>query len=199
MICPRISPPEWVVAWAFTYAPPPRSRDELRERRDTARARRRVGPCDGRQDDAADPFEKFFEPPVLNKFTVLVNPDFLTLDAEEWMSSLSKRMMARRVREFLPELRVAHLTTPGTAGVRASVIDRQGNFIKEAIELPGPHSFHITNYNSPGATDAPAYTAWIVNRLASRGFLDHLKPRTEKAEGTWDFERVCAAIETPAS
>jgi len=150
-------------------------------------------------DDPADVVKKFFEPPVWNKVAVLFNPDFMTLATEEWASSLSRRVMAKRVQEFLPKLRVGHLTQPGTAGVRASVIDRQGNFIKEAIELHGPHSFHVTNYNSPGATGAPAYSAWIVNRLASRGFLDHLKPRTEKAEGTWDFARVCAAIEAPAS
>jgi L-2-hydroxyglutarate oxidase len=78
------------------------------------------------------------------------------------------------------------------------VIDRAGNFIKEAIELFGPKSFHITNYNSPGATGAPAYSAWIVNRLGSLGHLSHLAPKDGKAEGAWDFERVCAAIDSTA-
>jgi L-2-hydroxyglutarate oxidase len=71
--------------------------------------------------------------------------------------------------------------------------------VKEAIELPGPHSYHITNYNSPGATGAPAFAAWIVLRLARAGELDHLKAKEPKAAGSWDFDRICAAIEAPAS
>ena len=149
-------------------------------------------------DDPADVVRKFFEPPVWNKIRVLFNPDFMTLATEEWASSLSRRVMAKRVQEFLPRLRVDHLTAPGTAGVRASVIDRAGNFIKEAIELFGRKSFHITNYNSPGATGAPAYSAWVVNRLGSLGHLSHLAPKDGKAEGAWDFERVCAAIDSTA-
>jgi len=142
---------------------------------------------------------KLAEQPVRNKLSLLVNPDFLTLAGEEWMSSLSKSVMARRVHEFLPELKVGYLTTPGTAGVRASVIDDEGNFIKEAIELPGPLSYHITNYNSPGATGAPAYTAWLVRKLGSKGYLDHLKPKPKQTRGLWDFDAVCEAINTPSA
>ena len=128
-----------------------------------------------------------------------MNPEFVTLAAEEWASSVSKKVMAKRAQEFLPSLRVDYLVRPGTAGVRASVIDRGGNFVKEAIELAGPHSYHITNYNSPGATGAPAYAAWTVQRLARAGHLDHLKPKAAKAPGLWDFDAICAAIEAPAS
>ena len=91
-----------------------------------------------------------------------------------------------------------YLTRRGTAGVRAQVVDPQGNFVKEAIEIPGPHSFHVVNYNSPGATGSPAYTAWIVNLLAKAGNLDHLKAKAAKPAGLWDFDAVCAAIEAPS-
>jgi len=150
-------------------------------------------------DDPADLVRKFFESPVVNKLAVLVNPEFMTLATQEWASSISKRAMAKRVQEFLPDLRVEHLTRPGTAGVRAQVVDRHGNFIKEAIEIPGPHSFHVTNYNSPGATGSPAYTAWIVNLLGREGQLDHLKAKAPKPSGLWDFDAICAAIEAPAT
>jgi (S)-2-hydroxyglutarate dehydrogenase len=142
---------------------------------------------------------KLLESPRRNKLRLLVNPDFVTLAAEEWASSVSKRGMAKRVREFLPGLEEKHLTRPGTAGVRASVIDRQGRFMKEAIELPGPRSYHITNYNSPGATGAPAYAAWTVLRLARSGLLDHLKPKAAKRPNGWDFDAICAAIEAPTA
>src|SRR5207244_3374711 len=103
-------------------------------------------------DDPADAVKKLLERPVGNKLAALVNPDFMMLATEEWASSISKRAMAKRVQEFLPALRVKYLTRPGTAGVRAQVVDPHGNFVKEAIEIPGPHSFHVVNYNSPGAT-----------------------------------------------
>jgi len=145
-------------------------------------------------DDPAEPVEKFFEPPVRNKITLLVNPDFLSLAVEEAASSMSKRLLAQRVRQFLPELRPAALGPRGFAGIRASVIDRQGNFIKEAIEIPGPMSYHITNYNSPGATGAPAYTAWVVRKLAALGHLDHMKRKASGSAGMWNFDAVVESV-----
>ena len=139
--------------------------------------------------------EKVLEPPIVNKVSLLYNRDFLTLAGEEWMSSISKKVMAGRAQEFLPELKVEHLVRPGIAGVRASVIDRKGNFIKEAIEIPGPHSYHITNYNSPGATGAPAYAAWLVKKLATKGYFDHVKLKSRTPRGLWDFEAICKRIE----
>src|SRR5213083_2197226 len=142
---------------------------------------------------------KLLEVPLRNKLRLLVNPDFVALAAEEGASSVSKRVMAKRAQEFLPSLRVGYLVRPGTAGVRASVVDRSGNFVKEAIELPGPHSYHITNYNSPGATGAPAFAAWTVQRLARAGHLDHLKAKVAKPGGLWDFEHITESIEAPAA
>jgi len=147
--------------------------------------------------DPSDPIRKFFEPPILNKVSLLVNPDFLSLAAQESLSSLSRRMMVRRMRRFLPGLRASALGAPGTAGIRASVIDRHGNFLKEAIELEDARSFHVLNYNSPGATGSPAYTAWIVRRLAISGHLDHVKMKPAP-QGIWDFDGVTAALEAPA-
>jgi len=149
-------------------------------------------------DDPAEAVKKLLERPLGNKLAALVNPDFMMLATEEWASSISKRAMAKRVREFLPALRVKYLTRPGTAGVRAQIVDLHGNFVKEAIEIPGPHSFHVVNYNSPGATGSPAYTAWIVNLLAKAGHLDHLKAKAAEPGRLWDFDAVCAAIEAPS-
>jgi L-2-hydroxyglutarate oxidase len=102
--------------------------------------------------------------------------------------------MARRAQEFIPELKVEYLTKPGIAGVRAQVIDRKGNFIKEAIELRGPHSYHITNYNSPGATGSPAFAAWLVSKLDQNGELSHLK-RAVTRKGPWDFRMISEQID----
>jgi len=37
-----------------------------------------------------------------------------------------------------------------------------------------------------------------VNLLAKAGHLDHLKVKAVKPGGIWDFDAVCAAIETPS-
>lgn len=150
-------------------------------------------------EDPAQLAHKLFEGPFRSKLRLLMNPDFVTLASEEWASSLSKGVMAKRVQEFLPKLSVEHLVRPGTAGVRAQVIDRRGNFIKEALELPGPHSYHITNYNSPGATGAPAFAAWTLERLARAGHLDHLKAKSAKAAPLWDYDAIIAAVESRAA
>jgi len=139
--------------------------------------------------------EKILEPPLRNKFALLFNHEFLKLSREEWKSSLFKSVMAQRAQEFIPELKPEHLTMPGIAGIRSSLIDHNGTFIKEAIELPGPMSYHITNYNSPGATGAPAYAACLVRKLELKGFLDHLTPKREQLGQLWDFNDVCDAID----
>jgi len=136
---------------------------------------------------------KFYEPPVGNKVLLLMNRDFLTLSAQEMWSSLSKGEMLRRVQKFLPALREKHLVARGTAGIRNSVVNRRGAIVKEAIEVPGPHSYHVLNYNSPGATGAPAYAAYLVDRLAARGDLDHMK-RNPKPPRIWDWDTVVRAI-----
>ena len=140
---------------------------------------------------------KFFEPPVFNKIRLLLDKDFLSLAAQEMWSSLSKEEMLRRVQRFLPALRPEHLVSPGTAGIRTPVINRHGGIVKEAIEVPGPHSYHILNYNSPGATGSPAFAAYLVDRLATRGDLDHLK-KNPKPQGLWSWDEVAGAMELAA-
>ncbi len=148
-------------------------------------------------EDLADVPKKFFEKPVWNKVAVLFNPDFMTLATQEWASSISKTVMANRVRKFIPAMRVDHLDGPGTAGVRSNVLDRDGNFLKEAIELDGPHSYHIVNYNSPGATGSPAFGAYVVKNLGWKGHLDHLKKKDAPSTKPWDFDAVVKSIEAP--
>lgn len=55
------------------------------------------------------------------------------------------------------------------------------------MELEDDTSYHIINYNSPGATGAPAYSAFVVKNLQEKGFLDYIiKPK----KSIWDFESV---------
>ncbi len=142
-------------------------------------------------------FAKFFEPPVFNKIRLMLDKDFLSLAAQEMWSSLSKEEMLHRVQRFLPALRPEHLVSPGTAGIRTPVVNRHGGIVKEAIEVPGPYSYHILNYNSPGATGSPAFAAYLVDRLANRGDLDHLR-KNPKPQGLWTWDEVATPMELAA-
>ncbi len=73
-------------------------------------------------------------------------------------------------------------------------MDHWGRFLREVVEVPGPASVHILNYNSPGATGAPAYTAHLLDRLKSQGHLDHLRPGSQPAEALWDYEKAIAGF-----
>src|SRR5213596_2781613 len=138
--------------------------------------------------------KKLLEQPVANKLALLYNRDFLELAGAEWLSSISKGEMAKRAQKFIPELKVDYLLRPGIAGVRAQVIDRKGDFMKEAIEFETPLSYHITNYNSPGATGSPAFAAFLVNKLGEKGYLDHLGQSSVKGNGVWDFETISEQV-----
>ncbi len=139
--------------------------------------------------------KELFDPPCANKVNVFLNRDFVILSAHEIWSSISKGEMLRRVQQFIPRLQSNDLTTPGTAGVRSIVLDRRGRLSKEAIEVAGPQSYHILGFNSPGATGAPAYAAYIVNKLSVRGDLDNLRMRKE-TKGLWDWDTTLNEMTT---
>jgi L-2-hydroxyglutarate oxidase len=67
------------------------------------------------------------------------------------------------------------------------LIDRNG-FVPEAVHLKGPNSSHILNFNSPGATGAPAYSATVIAELLREGRLDAFRRRVRSQDVLWDFE-----------
>ena len=95
--------------------------------------------------------------------------------------------MIKRVQKFIPKVEPEYFTKRGTAGIRSTVITPQGKFVADVMELENDNSYHIINYNSPGATGAPAYSAFVVKKLQDKGFLDHT--RTKK-ETMWNFDDV---------
>jgi L-2-hydroxyglutarate oxidase len=107
--------------------------------------------------------------------------------SKEFLSSVSKTAMVHRVQKFIPKVQPEYFTKHGTAGIRTPVISPKGEFVKDILELVGKNSFHIVNYNSPGATGAPAYSAYIVKKLQDKGFLDYtLKPK----KSFWNFDEI---------
>jgi L-2-hydroxyglutarate oxidase len=122
---------------------------------------------------------------------LFLNPDFLSLITHEFRSSISKDAMVQRVMNFIPSLEPNYFTKKGTAGIRTPVISPEGNFISDVLEREGQNSFHIVNYNSPGATGAPAYSALVVKKLQDKGILKN--PKSQK-NSLWDFNYIIEQI-----
>ena len=130
----------------------------------------------------------FLGRPVVPKARLLANRNFLSLLVGEWRSSLSKSAMCDRVKMFVPGLSTAMLRRRAVFGVRSSVVDSSG-FVPEALLLKGESSAHIINFNSPGATGAPSYSAMVVHELRSDGLLDGfgLRSTPYRIPG-WEFD-----------
>ena len=118
---------------------------------------------------------------------LLLNPDFISLVSKEFLSSISKSSMVDRVKKFIPAVKPEHFPKRGTSGIRTPVISPDGDFVSEMIEVDGKNSFHIVNYNTPGATGAPAYSAFVVKKLQERGIL---KQHKNQKDSIWDFNKT---------
>jgi L-2-hydroxyglutarate oxidase len=122
-----------------------------------------------------------------NARNLLLNADFMNMVAKEWLSSVSKVVMIERVQKFIPKVKPEYFVERGTAGIRTPIITPEGKFLPDVMELEGPNSYHILNYNSPGATGAPAYSAYVVKTLQEKGLLNYTK---HTKESIWNFEKI---------
>lgn len=137
--------------------------------------------------DAETLISKLSEIITGNAKKLLSNPDFISLISKEWLSSISKTVMIDRVKQFIPKIRSSFFSERGTAGIRTPIISPEGAFLPDVMELENEVSYHILNYNSPGATGAPAYSAYIVKKLKDKGFLDYTY---STKDSIWNFEKI---------
>ncbi|MHB8603159.1 MAG: NAD(P)/FAD-dependent oxidoreductase [Nitrosotalea sp.] len=123
---------------------------------------------------------------------MLFDPQFLSLASGEILSSLSKTVMINRVKEFLPKVDPKKFKKRGTAGIRASVIDKDGKFVPDAMIVQGKKSFHILNYNSPGATGALPFAVHVISQMKDSGLV-----KIEKDQcGPWSFGKISEMLES---
>ncbi|MEM4066855.1 MAG: FAD-dependent oxidoreductase [Candidatus Micrarchaeaceae archaeon] len=128
--------------------------------------------------------------PLTPKLKLLLNKEFRNLAKDEWKSSISSKSMADRVKKFIPSFESDYLSGRGMSGVRVQVIDKDG-FVPEAIVLLGHHSIHVLNYNSPGATGAPAFSALLLEKMKETGYFDGIKKRdANRISGDWNLNSV---------
>ena len=132
-----------------------------------------------------------FQRPLGPKLILATNPTFLSLISTEWRSSLSRSASCDRVKRYIPRLQRSHLAWRGLSGVRSSVVDIDG-FLPEAVTMYGKRSAHVVNYNSPGATGAPVFSAVLVSEIARKGLLDGI-PKKPPHPSLWDFDQALSA------
>ncbi|GIU71385.1 MAG: hydroxyglutarate oxidase [Candidatus Nitrosocaldaceae archaeon] len=122
---------------------------------------------------------------------VLLDKQFLMLVKDELLSSLSKTVMINRVKRFLPTINPRAFKVKSIAGIRSSVIDKDGRFASDPIIVMDNRSMHILNYNSPGATGALPFAIYLVNKLDKEGII--------KVEGNkqryWDLRLIMEELE----
>ncbi len=148
--------------------------------------------------DSPEAYDSFITdiPTTLSKISDIVtgsakklflNPDFISLVSKEFLSSVSKSAMIERVKKFIPGIEPRNFPKRGTSGIRTPVLSPNGDFVSEMIEIEGKNSFHIVNYNTPGATGAPAYSAFVVKKLREKGILPQSK---NQKNSIWNFEKI---------
>ena len=148
--------------------------------------------------DSPESYDSFIKdvPTALTKITdiltgsakkLLMKPEFISLVSKEFHSSISKSAMVERVRKFIPSVKPENFPKRGTSGIRTPVISPDGDFVSDMIEIFGRNSFHIVNYNTPGATGAPAYSAFVIKKLQENSILG----RSIKGKNSiWDFKNT---------
>ena len=123
----------------------------------------------------------------------IFDKQFQELAFSEIQSSMSKSVMIERVKKFLPKINVNEITQKGTAGIRSSVINEKGKFAPDVILLEEDDSFHILNYNSPGATGALPFSVHVINQLHKTGLFEN--EDTDAQCGPWKFNDIIQKLE----
>jgi len=123
----------------------------------------------------------------------IFDKQFQELAINEIQSSMSKSAMVDRVKRFLPKIDANKIIEKGTAGIRSSVIDKNGKFVPDVILKSDEMSFHILNYNSPGATGALPFSAHIVNLLNKAGLLND--EDLDMQCGPWKFTEIIEKLQ----
>lgn len=141
---------------------------------------------------------KEFIPKIIEMFSsgarkAIFDKQFQELAINEIQSSVSKTAMINRVKRFLPKIDSEKVTEKGTAGIRSSVIDENGKFVPDVILIDGEKSFHILNYNSPGATGALPFAAYVINHLNKNKFIEN--EFSDAQCGPWKFSKIIEKLE----
>ena len=94
---------------------------------------------------------------------LFASPKMVRVAAAELGKSFSKERFARAARKLVPALRTSDLA-PGYAGVRAQVVSRDGDLVREPLFVEGDRAVHVLNAVSPGLTCSLPFGEHLAER-----------------------------------
>ena len=68
------------------------------------------------------------------------------------------------------------------------MINENGKFVPDVVLKNDSSSFHILNYNSPGATGALPFSAYVVNHLEEQGLIQNENKDAQCSP--WKFSEI---------
>jgi L-2-hydroxyglutarate oxidase LhgO len=102
---------------------------------------------------------------------LLVSKPFWSLGRNHWRTGVkelsvfaSTRVLARKARPYLDEVRGSHLV-PSGGGIRAQAVDSTGRMLDDFEIRGGDRVFHVLNAPSPAATASLAIASELAGRL----------------------------------
>lgn len=121
-----------------------------------------------------------FSRPLMPKLKLFTDAEFMSMVRQEWKSSTHRDAMIARISQFVSGIGPGDITGRGLSGIRHNLIDSRG-FVPEAVIETGQSSLNVLNYNSPGATGAPAYSAYLIGRMIDAGLIsgNRIKGKSE--------------------
>jgi L-2-hydroxyglutarate oxidase LhgO len=98
-------------------------------------------------------------------------PEVLRLAATEIERSLSPKRFAAEAARLVNGIEPADLAPGPPAGIRAQLVDAEGELVEDfLLEVEG-HAAHILNAVSPGLTSSMAFARYLKGYLDQKGFL----------------------------
>ena len=93
------------------------------------------------------------------------------LAADEIARSLSPGRVAKEASHLVSGIEARDLAEGPPAGIRAQLVDREGNLVDDFLLEVVDGSVHVLNAVSPGLTSSLAFARYLCDDLGSRGFL----------------------------
>jgi L-2-hydroxyglutarate oxidase len=98
---------------------------------------------------------------------MLAAREFRQMAAQEWRKSLFKVAVFEEARKLIPKLEYSDLI-PYRSGIRAQLVNAQGDLIDDLVVEQTHRSIHILNAVSPALTCSLPFADHIVSILASK-------------------------------
>jgi (S)-2-hydroxyglutarate dehydrogenase len=104
-------------------------------------------------------------------WNLMRRPDVLKLAATEVERSLNPRRFAAEAARLVKGIGPEDLAPGPPAGIRAQLVDRQGELVEDFLLDVKDDAAHILNAVSPGLTSSMAFGRYLVDTLKQRDFL----------------------------